>query len=87
MSFVPVISEPQLEKVTGYNATGKNEGVRLLGDDPGDPNNGYFVPQTLFGAEPGETVAREEIFGPVFSVIEGATSTTRCTSATTTPTA
>lgn len=66
----PVISEPQFEKVTSYIDVGKNEGDRLLGDDPGDPNNGYFVPPTLFEVEPGARVAQEEIFGPVLSVIE-----------------
>src|ERR687895_431465 len=66
----PVISEPQFEKVTGYIDAGKNEGDRLLGDDPGDPNEGYFVPPTLYEVEPDARVAREEIFGPVLSVIE-----------------
>jgi len=66
----PVISEPQFEKVTSYIRLGKNEGERLLGDDPGDPERGYFVPPTLFEVEPDARVAREEIFGPVLSVIE-----------------
>jgi 1-pyrroline-5-carboxylate dehydrogenase len=66
----PVISEPQFEKVTSYIDVGKGEGDRLLGEDPGDPNNGYFVPPTIFEVEPDTRVAREEIFGPVLSVIE-----------------
>jgi 1-pyrroline-5-carboxylate dehydrogenase len=66
----PVISEPQFEKVTGYIETGKNEGERVLGEDPGDPENGYFVPPTVFEVEPGARVAQEEIFGPVLSVIQ-----------------
>ena len=66
----PVISEPQFEKVAGYIDAGKNEGDRLLGDDLGDPNDGYFVPPTVFEVEPDARVAREEIFGPVLSVIE-----------------
>ena len=66
----PVISEPQFEKVTNYIDVGKNEGDRLLGDDPDDPNKGYFVPPTLFEVEPDARVAQEEIFGPVLSVIE-----------------
>ena len=65
----PVISEPQFEKVTGYIETGKNEGERVLGEDPGDPENGYFVPPTVFEVEPKARVAQEEIFGPVLSVI------------------
>src|ERR671917_308258 len=66
----PVISEPQFEKVTGYIDAGKNEGDRLLGDDLGDPKSGYFVPPTVFEVEPDARVAREEIFGPVLSVIQ-----------------
>ena len=66
----PVISEPQFEKVTSYVDVGKNEGERILGEDPGDPGNGYFVPPTIFEVEPDSRVAREEIFGPVLSVIE-----------------
>src|SRR5215212_8494634 len=66
----PVISEPQFEKVASYIDVGKQEGETLLGGDPGDPNNGYFVPPTLFEVEPGARVAQEEIFGPVLSVIE-----------------
>ena len=39
----PVISEPQFEKVSSYVDAGKQEGERVLGEDPGDPNEGYFV--------------------------------------------
>ena len=66
----PVISEPQFEKVTGYVDIGKEEGERLLGEDPGDPEDGYFVSPTIFGVEAGARVAREEVFGPVLSVIQ-----------------
>jgi 1-pyrroline-5-carboxylate dehydrogenase len=66
----PVISEPQFEKVASYIDVGKQEGETLLGGDPGDPNNGYFVPPTLFEVEPDARVAQEEIFGPVLSIIE-----------------
>ncbi|HSL00120.1 MAG TPA: L-glutamate gamma-semialdehyde dehydrogenase [Rubrobacteraceae bacterium] len=66
----PVISEPQFEKVSSYIDVGKGEGERLLGDDPGDPSDGYFVRPTIFEVEPTARVAREEIFGPVLSVIE-----------------
>ncbi len=65
----PLISEPQFEKVSDYIETGKNEGERVLGDDPSDPENGYFVPPTVFEVEPEARVAQEEIFGPVLSVI------------------
>ncbi len=65
----PVISEPQFEKVSGYIDAGKQEGDRVLGGDPGDPSNGYFVEPTVFEVEPTARVAQEEIFGPVLSVI------------------
>ena len=65
----PVISEPQFEKISGYVDVGKNEGERILGEDPGDPKNGYFVPPTIFEVEADARVAREEVFGPVLSVI------------------
>jgi 1-pyrroline-5-carboxylate dehydrogenase len=66
----PVISEQQFEKVSGYIETGKEEGERVLGEDPGDPENGYFVPPTIYGdVDPKARIAQEEIFGPVLSVI------------------
>src|ERR687897_1219754 len=66
----PVISEPQFEKVSGYLDVGKQEGDRVLGEDPGDPDNGYFISPTIFEVEREARVAREEIFGPVLSVIK-----------------
>jgi 1-pyrroline-5-carboxylate dehydrogenase len=66
----PVISEPQFEKVARYIDVGKEEGERLLGEDPGDPGKGYFVSPTLFEVDPKARVAQEEIFGPVLSVIQ-----------------
>lgn len=66
----PVISEPQFEKVASYVDVGKQEGERLLGEDPGDPDKGYFVSPTIFEVERSARVAQEEIFGPVLSVIK-----------------
>jgi 1-pyrroline-5-carboxylate dehydrogenase len=66
----PVISEPQFEKVSGYVDAGKQEGERVLGEDPGDPERGYFVSPTIFEVGQDARVAREEIFGPVLSVIK-----------------
>src|SRR5918911_956768 len=65
----PVISEPQFEKISSYIDVGKGEGERLLGEDPGDPEKGYFVSPTVFEVDPEARVAQEEIFGPVLSVI------------------
>lgn len=66
----PVISEPQFEKVSSYIDVGKGEGERVLGEDPGDPEKGYFVTPTVFEVDPKARVAREEIFGPVLSVLK-----------------
>ncbi len=66
----PVISEPQFEKVASYVEAGKEEGERLLGEDPGDPDKGYFVSPTIFEVERSARVAQEEIFGPVLSIIK-----------------
>src|ERR671911_662020 len=66
----PVISEPQFEKVSSYVNVGKQEGDRVLGEDPGDPQSGYFISPTIFEVEREARVAREEIFGPVLSVIK-----------------
>jgi 1-pyrroline-5-carboxylate dehydrogenase len=66
----PVISEPQFEKVSSYVDVGKQEGERVLGEDPGDPQGGYFISPTIFEVEREARVAREEIFGPVLSVIK-----------------
>jgi 1-pyrroline-5-carboxylate dehydrogenase len=71
VSMGPLISEPQFEKVSGYIEAGKDEGERVLGEDPGDPNEGYFVPPTIYAdVDPKARIAQEEIFGPVLSVMQ-----------------
>ena len=66
----PVISEPQFEKVSGYIDVGKGEGQRVLGEDPGTPENGYFISPTVFETEARSRIAQEEIFGPVLSILK-----------------
>jgi betaine-aldehyde dehydrogenase len=68
----PLISETQRARVEGYIATGKEQGARLIvgGGRPRELERGYFVEPTLFAdVDNGMTIAREEIFGPVVSVI------------------
>jgi aldehyde dehydrogenase (NAD+) len=68
----PLISEAQLRKVLGYIETGQREGARLVcgGGRPGTMKKGWFVQPTVFtGVDNDATIAREEIFGPVLSVI------------------
>ena len=70
----PLISRRQHEKVLGYIASAKSEGARLVtgGDVPSAARlaRGNFVCPTIFdGVKPTMRIAREEIFGPVLSVI------------------
>ena len=69
----PLVSDVQRERVRGYIRTGIEEGARLaLGgaDAPAGLDRGYYVQPTIFaGVRPEMTIAREEIFGPVLSII------------------
>ncbi|MFX0574178.1 aldehyde dehydrogenase [Nocardia nepalensis] len=71
-TFGPLISERQRERVEGYIAKGKEEGARLVlgGGRPADLDRGWFVEPTIFAdVDNKSTIAQEEIFGPVLSVI------------------
>ena len=68
----PLVSAKQRERVLGYIEKGKAEGARLMvgGGRPAPLEKGYFVEPTLFvDVDPDSTIAQEEIFGPVLSVI------------------
>ncbi|HVO39990.1 MAG TPA: aldehyde dehydrogenase family protein [Spirochaetia bacterium] len=68
----PVVSKAQLARVLGYIETGRQEGARLVcgGGRPSEMKKGWFVQPTIFEeVSNGATIAREEIFGPVLSVI------------------
>ncbi|HYX66932.1 MAG TPA: aldehyde dehydrogenase family protein [Burkholderiales bacterium] len=70
----PLSSQAQLERVRGYIKKGLDEGAELVagGIEPpaGVPSGGYFVRPTVFGrVKNGMTIAQEEIFGPVLSII------------------
>jgi len=68
----PVIDEAAREKILRYIEIGKEEGELLfLGSVP--DREGFYVPPALFGEiRPGHRLFREEIFGPVLSIIEAA---------------
>ncbi len=69
----PLVSHEQLDRVIGYIETGRREGASIVhgGDRPDPGNGGYYLNPTIFdGVAPEMTIAREEIFGPVLSVIE-----------------
>lgn len=70
----PIVSEKQYKRVMGYIESGRQEGARLMtgGSRPAAPElqNGYFVRPTVFdGVSQTMRIAREEIFGPVMSVL------------------
>jgi betaine-aldehyde dehydrogenase len=69
-----LVSHDQHQKTLSYVALGKQEGARLVlgGAPPKDPElaNGYFVQPTVFAdVQPTMRLAREEVFGPVLSVL------------------
>jgi aldehyde dehydrogenase (NAD+) len=68
----PLVAERQRDRVEGYIAKGKAEGATLAtgGGRPKDLDRGYYVEPTVFGNVSNTfTIAQEEIFGPVLSVI------------------
>jgi acyl-CoA reductase-like NAD-dependent aldehyde dehydrogenase len=69
----PVVSEKQHERVMQYLDEAAAQGAHRVGEPSGRvlPGQGYYVePLVLQGLDPQSTVAREEIFGPVLSVLE-----------------
>jgi len=70
-----IISKAQWDKIMSYIEVGKREGARLVtgGKAPDDPRlaNGFFIEPTIFAdVTMNMRIAKEEIFGPVLSVIK-----------------
>jgi aldehyde dehydrogenase (NAD+) len=68
----PLAMSRQRDRVEGYIAKGRAEGARLAtgGRRPPELDRGYYIEPTVFGSvDNNMTIAREEIFGPVLSVI------------------
>ncbi|WP_225753482.1 aldehyde dehydrogenase family protein [Actinotalea sp. Marseille-Q4924] len=66
----PLTYREHYERVMGYVDVGRREGATLLAGGERVARPGFFVPPTVFGdVDPGMTIAREEIFGPVLSLI------------------
>ncbi|MQT30239.1 aldehyde dehydrogenase family protein [Pseudomonas helleri] len=69
----PVISAAQFDKIQGLIQAGIEEGATLVAGGLGRPeglDKGYYVRPTIFGnVQPSMTIAREEIFGPVLSIL------------------
>jgi gamma-glutamyl-gamma-aminobutyraldehyde dehydrogenase/4-guanidinobutyraldehyde dehydrogenase/NAD-dependent aldehyde dehydrogenase len=67
-----IVDETQLRTVLGYIDSGRAEGARLLhgGAQVRRDTGGYYVEPTVFAdVRPDMRIAREEIFGPVLSVL------------------
>jgi betaine-aldehyde dehydrogenase len=68
----PLVSQAQFDRVSGFVAAGQKDGAQL--HRPAEPlsmTSGYFMQPGLFtGVRPAMSIAQEEIFGPVLSVIE-----------------
>ncbi|GAA4664677.1 aldehyde dehydrogenase family protein [Streptomyces chumphonensis] len=69
----PLVSARQRDRVTGYIEQGVAEGARLVAGGPGAPEDrprGWYVRPTVFAdVTPEMTIAQEEIFGPVLSIM------------------
>ncbi len=69
----PVISQLQYDKIQAMIQSGIDEGATLVAGGPGRPvglNRGYYVRPTVFAdVTPDMRIAREEIFGPVLSIL------------------
>jgi aldehyde dehydrogenase (NAD+) len=68
----PLVSSRQRDRVEGYIATGREQGATLVtgGGRPKELDRGFYVEPTLFAnVDNSSTIAQEEIFGPVLTVI------------------
>jgi acyl-CoA reductase-like NAD-dependent aldehyde dehydrogenase len=69
----PLVSEAQRERVRGYIEKGQQEGARIVtggAEAPEGLESGYFVRPTVFSDVTSDmTIAQEEIFGPVLSIL------------------
>jgi phenylacetaldehyde dehydrogenase len=66
----PLISEKQLTRVTSMIKSGMDEGAQVVAGGRRGEGSGYFVqPTVITGAKPTARIMREEIFGPVVSVL------------------
>ena len=68
----PLVSKAQHERVSSYIEKGKAEGARIVaGGDTKPLDTGYFVAATVFADVTTDmTIAQEEIFGPVLSILK-----------------
>ncbi|WP_313805874.1 aldehyde dehydrogenase family protein [Sphingobium sp.] len=66
----PQVSQEQSDKIFGYLEAGQREGARLVTGGQRHGNQGYFIQPTIFDdVTDSMSIAREEIFGPVASIL------------------
>ncbi len=72
-SLGAIVDKTQFERVLGYIEKAEKEGAKLVigGETLQQESGGWFINPTIYeGITPDMTIAREEVFGPVLSVIE-----------------
>ena len=70
-SFGPMVSKRQMEIALGYVEKGKTEGERLVDSGAAIDRDGFYMQPTVFADVTDDmSIAREEIFGPVMSVLD-----------------
>jgi acyl-CoA reductase-like NAD-dependent aldehyde dehydrogenase len=67
----PLVSAAQRDRVIAFIEQGIREGAEVIAGGPQKPRfeTGYYVQPTVLRVQPGDTLAREEIFGPVLVVL------------------
>jgi len=67
----PLVSATQRDRVLGFIRQGLEEGAELVAGGPNKPDfaQGYFVQPTILRVQANDTLAREEIFGPVLVIL------------------
>lgn len=71
VNFGPMVSKNQMEIVQGFIAKGLEEGARLVTGGAREGTQGYFLQPTVFADVTDDmTIATDEIFGPVLSVLD-----------------
>ena len=67
----PQVDKDQLDKILGFIESGKKEGAKLLTGGKRHGTKGFFVEPTVFAdVQDNMTIAKEEIFGPVMSILK-----------------
>lgn len=70
-NFGPMVSDTQRQQVLGFIAKGKAEGARLMLGGAAIERDGFYMEPTVFADVTDDmTIARDEIFGPVLSVLD-----------------